>query len=137
MRAPPLSLRPMTGAPFVHREVHDLADLAGVRPRQRAAEHGEVLREHVDERPSTRPWPVTRRRPRTFCFGHPEVGAAVGDEAVELDERARVEQRVDPLPGGELVVAVLARDAIRATAELGCCSSARSFSLIDDIAATS
>jgi hypothetical protein len=49
MRAPPESLSPITGAPFLHREVHDLADLRRVRLGERAAEHGEVLREHVDE----------------------------------------------------------------------------------------
>ena len=38
----------------LHREVHDLADLFGVRFGQRAAEHGEVLREHVD-RPAVDP----------------------------------------------------------------------------------
>jgi len=27
MRAPPESLRPMTGAPFPHRQIHDLYDL--------------------------------------------------------------------------------------------------------------
>ena len=32
-----------------HRHVHDLADLRGVGFRQRAAEHGEVLREGVDD----------------------------------------------------------------------------------------
>ena len=32
-----------------HREVHDLADLLGVRLGERAAEDGEVLREDVDE----------------------------------------------------------------------------------------
>ena len=38
----------MTGAPTFGREIHDLADLLRVRARQRAAEHGEVLREHED-----------------------------------------------------------------------------------------
>jgi hypothetical protein len=32
-----------------HRHVHDLADLLRMRFRQRTAEHGEVLREHIDE----------------------------------------------------------------------------------------
>ncbi len=34
-----------------------------------------------------------------FLF-HPEVGAAMGLELVELDERAGVEQELDPLAGG-------------------------------------
>ena len=38
----------MTGAPTFDREVHHLADLRAYAPRERAAEHGEVLREHED-----------------------------------------------------------------------------------------
>ena len=38
--------------------------------------------------------------------------AAVGDEAVELDEAALVEQQVEPLAGGELALLVLLRDAV-------------------------
>ena len=49
MRAPPESLRPTIGAPDLHREIHDLADLLGVRLRQRAAEDREVLAEHEHE----------------------------------------------------------------------------------------
>src|SRR5581483_1949403 len=37
---------PDHGAAVLAREVEDLADLLGDRLRQRAAEHGEVLREH-------------------------------------------------------------------------------------------
>src|ERR1700694_5830019 len=66
MRAPPESFNPMTGAPFwtaramtLHilsaldsaSELQALADLVRVRLGERAAEDGEVLREHVD-RPS-------------------------------------------------------------------------------------
>jgi hypothetical protein len=46
------------------------------------------------------------------CCLHAEVGAAVGDELVELDEGARVEQQVDALAGGQLAVGVLLGDAL-------------------------
>ena len=47
---------------------------------------------------------------------HAEVGAAVGDELVELDEAARVEQQVDALARGQLAGLVLALDALGAAA---------------------
>ena len=47
---------------------------------------------------------------------HPEVGAAVHDEAVHLHEGARVEEQLDPLAGGELARLVLLLDALGAAA---------------------
>ena len=49
MRAPPLSLRPMTGAPTFIAMSMTLQIFWAWRSRQRAAEHGEVLREDVDQ----------------------------------------------------------------------------------------
>ena len=43
----------------------------------------------------------------------------MGDEAVELDEAALVEQQVEPLAGGELALLVLLRHAAGAAALLG------------------
>jgi hypothetical protein len=48
-----------------------------------------------------------------------EGGRAVGDEPVELDEAALVEQEIEPLAGGELPLPVLLGDARRAAAQLG------------------
>ena len=50
---------------------------------------------------------------------HAEVGAAVGDELVDLFEAALVEQEQDALAGGELAFAVLAIAALRASALFG------------------
>ena len=41
---------------------------------------------------------------------HPELALAVADEAVELDERSRVQQKVESLPRKELPTLVLAID---------------------------
>ena len=49
MRAPPLSLRPMTGAPTFIAMSMTLQIFCAWRSLKRAAEHGEVLREDVDE----------------------------------------------------------------------------------------
>src|SRR5262249_34431980 len=50
---------------------------------------------------------------------HAEVGAAVGDELVELDEAAIIDQRRDALARGELAGLVLLGDARLAAGELG------------------
>ena len=48
-----------------------------------------------------------------------ELGRPMGDERVELDERARVEQQVEPFAGRELAPGVLALDPDRSPAEEG------------------
>ena len=48
-----------------------------------------------------------------------EVGGAMGDEAVQLDEAALVEQKVEPLARGELALLVLLRHAGGTPALLG------------------
>jgi hypothetical protein len=50
---------------------------------------------------------------------HAEIGAAVGLELVELDERPGVEELFDALPGGELALGVLLVGPLLAAAELG------------------
>ena len=54
-----------------------------------------------------------------ICSVHAEVAAAVGDELVELFERAGIEQQLDPLARGQLAGGVLALEPIGAAAELG------------------
>ena len=43
-------------------------------------------------------------------LAHAELGLAVPDEAVELDERAGIEEPLEPLPGEELAALTLALD---------------------------
>ncbi len=96
--------------PVLHRHVHDLADLLGMGFAERAAEDGEILAEDIDHASVDRApaghhavarWPVRL---------HPEIGAAVRHEHVELLERALVEQQLDPLARGQLALAVLCGD---------------------------
>src|SRR5262249_6870054 len=75
---------------------------------QRAAEDREVLRE--DEDPATEDRPVARHdgvAPRALV-AHPELDLAVPDEAVELHERARVEELLEPLASEQLAALALA-----------------------------
>src|SRR5882762_14843 len=107
------------GSAVLHRQVHHLADLFRVRFRQRPAEHGEVLRVDVDDAavdPSPpRHHPVTQ----DLLVGQSKIGGPVGHEAVELDERSRVEQHLEPLARGHLPLLMLRGDAVGATALLG------------------
>ena len=98
---------PMTGQPILRGQVHHLDHLLAHHLAERAAEDREVLREDADRAAVDRavagdhgvaPGPVAQ---------HVEVGGAVPDERVQLLERARVEQLVDPLAGGQLALGVL------------------------------
>jgi len=71
----------MTGA-HSSSPVHDLADLFRVDFAQAAAEHGKILAEHIDSRPSSCPSRSPRYRPELF-FGHAQVGGAMLDEHVQ------------------------------------------------------
>ena len=102
-----------------HREIHHLADLLGVGLGQRAAEDGEVLGEDVDQ-PAVDPAVAGHDAvAQILLLVQAEIGGAVGDEAIQLDEAARIEQQVEPLPGGELALLVLLGDALRPAALLG------------------
>ena len=109
----------MTGAPFRSARSITLQIFSACASRQRAAEDGEVLGEDVDQ-PAVDP---ARAGDHAVAGDdlliEAEVGGAVGDEAVELDEAALVEQQVEPLAGGELALLVLLRHAGGSPALLG------------------
>ena len=87
-----------------------------MRFRQRAAEDGEVLREHVDEPAFDSAPPRHDAVAEHFLIGETEVGGAMGDEAIELDERAGIEQHVEPLARRHLSFLMLRGDAVGAAA---------------------
>jgi len=87
--------------------------------RQRAAEDGEVLREHVDELSRDAPVPGDDAIAVRALVLEPEVAAAMHHEAVELDERAVIEEHVEPLARAELALVVLRLETLGAAAELG------------------
>ena len=103
----------------LHRGVHDLADLLGMRLAERAAEHREVLAEHEHQPAVDRAVAGDDAVARDLVVGHAEIGAAMLDEHVPFLERALVEQQLEPLARGELALAVLRGDALLAAAEAG------------------
>ena len=119
MRAPPESLSPITGAPFRTARSITLQIFSACASRERAAEDGEVLGEDVDQAAVDPAVAGDDAVAGDHLLLEPEVGGAVGDEAVELDEAAFVEQQVEPLARGELALLVLLGDARRAPALLG------------------
>ncbi len=97
MRAPPESLSPMTGAPFSTARSMTLQILRGVGLRQRPAEDREVLGEEVDQPAVDRAVAADHTVAGNQLLLHPEVTAAVGDQRIDLDKGAGIEQQLDAL----------------------------------------
>ena len=97
-------------------EVHDLADLERVSFRERAAEHGEVLREDIDEAAVDAAVAGDETVAGDDLVVHAEVAAAVLHQLVQFFEGALVEQQFDALARAELSFFMLARAAFRPAA---------------------
>jgi len=104
------------GEPVLHGQIHDLADLLGVRLPQAAAEDGEILREDVDGAAVDGALAGHDAVGQDPLLAHPELVGAVGDEHVELDEGPLVQQGVDALARGHLALGVLGVDPVAAAA---------------------
>ena len=81
-----------------------------------AAEHGEVLREAVHHAAVHRAPAGHHAVAGDALLAHAEVGAAVRHERADLDERAGVEQQLEPLAGGQPALGVDLGDAFGAAA---------------------
>ena len=119
MRAPPLSLRPITGAPTFIAMSMTLQIFCAWRSLKRAAEHGEVLRENIDQPAVDGARPGDDAVARDLLRLHPEVGAIMLDEHVIFFELAGIEQDAEALAGGQPTLGVLRRDALLAAAQPG------------------
>ena len=99
------------------REVHHLADLLGVRFRQRSAENREVLAEDEHEPAVDRAVTGDDAVAQVALAVQAEVSRAVRDERVQLDERIRVEQQLQSLARRQLAAIVLLLDPLLSPAE--------------------
>ncbi len=90
-----------------HRQVHHLADLLGMRFRQRSAKHGEVL--GVDEHDATVDGSPSGDDPiaEVSLVFQPELGRPMGHERIQLHERTVVEQDFQPLASRQLAPGML------------------------------
>jgi hypothetical protein len=90
-----------------------------VRLGQRAAEHGEVLAEHVDEPAVDRAIAGHHAIAQELLLFEPEARGPVRDEPVQLDEAAVIEQQIEPLARGQLAALMLRFEPLPAAAQLG------------------
>ena len=94
--------------PGLHGEFLYFDDFFGVHLSQRAAERAEILRGHEDELAVH----VSAARDDAVPGGtphiHPEIRCARFDEKVDFRKTIGVEQKLNPLPGGQLPLLVLA-----------------------------
>ena len=102
----------------LHREIHDLADLLGVRLRQRSAEDREVLAEDKDEASIDGAMPGHHAVAEDVLAVQAELRRSVRHERVELDERPRIQQQVQAFPRGQLSERVLPLNSDGAAAEV-------------------
>ena len=91
----------------LHRVVHDLDDLLAVDLAEAAAEDREVLAEHRDRPAVHRAVPGDHAVPVGAVGLDTELVRAVPGQFVELNERSRVQQQLNPLAGGQLAPGVL------------------------------
>src|SRR5208337_3437321 len=111
-------VEPDHGASGFYREVHHLANLLRECARQATAEDGEVVAEDADLAPVDRAVASHDAVARDFFLRHVEVGDSMRLELVDLDERATVEEKLDPLARGHAALCALLLDPVRAAGRL-------------------
>jgi hypothetical protein len=82
-----------------------------MRLRQRAAEHGEVLGEHIDDTPVDRAPAGDDAVAGILLFSMPKSAQRCSDVHVELLEGVLVHEQIDALARGELAALVLRLNA--------------------------
>ncbi len=99
---------------YLHRMIHDLANLLRMRFGERAAEHREVLRENKHH--TAIDGAVADHHAVTGNLGvsHVEVGTAVLNEHVPFFERTWIEQQFDALASSQLALGMLRVDTFLA-----------------------
>ena len=107
MRAPPEIVDADHRRPDIHRLVHDLADLFGVRFAERAAEDGKVLAEHKDQPAIDRAVAGDDAVARDAVRVDAEIVAPMLDKHVPFFKGPWVEQQLEPLARSQLAATVL------------------------------
>ena len=100
-------------------EVHDAADLCRVGLGERAAEHGEVLGEHVHEPAVDAAVAGDDPVAEEPLLIQPEMRRTVLHEHPQLLKAARIQQHIDALPGRQLALFMLSFKTFHSTSEDG------------------
>ena len=98
----------MHGYAHAQRQIHHLADLFGEHLAQRPAEHRKILREQADRPAVDRAVAGDHAIAKRPALLHAEGAGAVNRKGIQLDKRARIEQRVNPLTRSQLAARALA-----------------------------
>src|SRR5690606_36399174 len=86
----------------LHRHIHDLTDLFGMRFRHRTTQNSEILTEYIDQPPVNRAPAGDNAVTIRALLLHAKIGAAMGDKHIEFLKAALIEQELDPLTRGQL-----------------------------------
>ena len=104
---------------ILHRHIHDLADLLGVRFGQRSTKNRKVLTKDIDHAAVHGAPAGDHAVACRFAFGHAEIGRAMRHKHIEFFKRAFVEQKLHPLARGQLAFRVLCLDTALSPARAG------------------
>src|SRR5690606_32299765 len=105
------------GRAHFQRHVLDLDDLLRMRFRKGAAEDREILCEDEDRTTVDGAPAGDDAIAGDLRLFHAEIGRAMFDEHVELLEGMGVQQKLDPLAGGQLSATVLSGDPLLTSAQ--------------------
>lgn len=106
-------------SPGLHRKVHYLTNLLGVRLGQRSAKYGEVLGEYKYLASIHEPVPGNDTVAEDLLILHPEIRRSVDDELIKLFETAIVEEELDPLASGHFSARLLFCNSLGPAAKFG------------------
>ena len=100
-------VEPDHGGAVVQRHLHDLANLLGVGLGQRAAEHREILGEHVDEPAVDLAVAGHHAVAQELLLVQAKIRGPVRHQLSQFLKRAGVQQQLQALPRRQLALAVL------------------------------
>src|SRR5690606_20597879 len=100
-------VQPDDGRTGLHRQIHYLTDLFGVRFRKRTAKDREVLCEYEHLAAIDEPMSCDNAVARKLLFIQSKIGRSMRDKFVELLERSSVQKEFDPFARGHAAAALL------------------------------
>lgn len=130
MRAPARVVHADDGAPTLRAASSTWQILLACISPSEPAHDREVLRVGEDDAAVDLAVAADDAVGRLVLLRHVEVGAAVGDEGIHLDEGARVKEQPEPLAGGQLSAGVLLFDRLGVALVDRCFAGNKVFDLI-------
>ena len=85
---------------ILQRHIHDFTNFLGMRLRERAPEHGEVLRENINHSAINRAPTGDHTIAGRALFFHTKISAAMRNKHVKLFETVFIQQQLNPFARG-------------------------------------